>query len=58
MQIFIQHEMAKGIVTTEDCRKCKKFAKRVTNRPRSDFWTNCFTFYFDGVNFSHKFNLQ
>ena len=29
--------MAKGIVTTEDCRKCKKFAKRVTNRPRSDF---------------------
>ena len=24
---------------------------------RPDFWTNCISFYFDGVSFTHKYNL-
>ena len=46
----------KGIVTTKDCRKRKKFANTVANTLRSDFWTNFVSFYFDGVSFSHKYN--
>ena len=38
----------KGVVTTKDCRKRKKFANTVTNTLRSGFWKNCVSFYFDG----------
>ena len=47
----------RGIVTTEDCRKRKKIASTVKNTTRSDFWTNCVSFYFDQVNFPHEYNL-
>ena len=46
----------KGIVTTKNCKKRKKFVNTVTNILRSDFWTNCESFYFDGVIFTHKYS--
>ena len=37
----------------KDCRKHKKLP---TQSQMQNFWTNCVSFYFDGVTFTHKYN--